>query len=135
MDPLLHRIEALPRAGTYAVTFVMPDGQQRSVVMHATGGTVEVPEASRLDGWPSGSSSYQAALASVAATHNARELAGTGRVLLQDVEGGWDVSLGNVILSATGPACVAHGDMELTRPALFTCATCGAAAIFAAQAV
>ena len=47
---------------------------------------------------------------------------------LQDVPGGWDVSLGNVVLDDAGrPVCTAHG--PLTESAdVFVCAECGARA-------
>jgi hypothetical protein len=131
VDPLLHRIEALPRRGAYAVTFVLPDGQERTVVTVTTDGQVSLPAANLVEGWAEGSDSFQAVLAAILAVGAAREISGAGRVLLLDVDGGWDVSIGNIILSESGqPACVSHGDLEPTRPGIFECPTCGAVALF-----
>ena len=92
---------------------------------------VDIPAANLLDGWPATSASFRAALAVVAAVHSARELAGAGRNLLLDLDGGWDVSIGNVVLSAAGePACVAHGAMAQTRPSVWTCPECGATGLY-----
>ncbi|MBV9594588.1 MAG: hypothetical protein JO147_12430 [Actinobacteria bacterium] len=133
MDPLLQRIDAQPRPGSYAVTFLMSDGQERSVVMRVEGDAVDVPAANLLDGWDPASESFRAALTAVAAAHRAREAAGTSRSLLLDVEGGWDVSIGNVVLGDNGrPTCVAHGEMGEPTPGRFECAECGAAATYGA---
>lgn len=135
MDPLLHRVEALPKRGSYAVTFVLPDGQERSVVAQSTGGEIALPAANLFDGWSADSASLRAALAAVAAVHEARVLAGAGRVLLLDTEGGWDVSIGNVMLSPGGrPMCVAHGDLAEAGDGFFECAACGASAMFGPDA-
>jgi hypothetical protein len=126
VDPLLQRVEALPRTGEYSVVLVMADGQERTVLIRVDAGEVLAP-AANLGDWAPTSTTYQAMTAAVRAMHDAREAAGRQRILLQDVEGGWDVTLGNVVLGASGqPACIAHGDLESSGATLFTCATCGA---------
>ena len=50
---------------------------------------------------------------------------------VRDVTGGWDVSLGNIVLSAQGvPSCVSHGDLETTDGVSFHCVGCGARGIY-----
>jgi hypothetical protein len=134
VDPLLKAVEALPREGSYTVTFVMPDGQERAIVTTAQAGKVVLPSANLPDGWNLDSPTFQAALAAINAVHQARELAGAGRVLLLDVEGGWDVSIGNVVLSTSGiPSCVGDGDMEQTAAGVWKCTVCGAGALLSAD--
>jgi hypothetical protein len=126
VDPLLQRVEALPREGEYAVVLVTADGQEQSVLMRVGAETVEAP-AANLGGWSTSSDTYRALTAAVRAVHEARAVAGRQRVLLQDIDGGWDVTLGNVILDQAGrPACIAHGELEPAGDAVFVCATCGA---------
>jgi hypothetical protein len=132
VDPLLQRIEASPRLGEYAVVLVMADGQEQTVLMQVADGGVGVP-AANLGGWSPSSDSYLGLMAAVRAVHDARSLAGAQRTLLQDVDGGWDVTLGNVILSASGqPACIAHGDLEPATLPRYVCSSCGAQAVFGA---
>ncbi|MGX7677421.1 hypothetical protein ACSMXN_00840 [Jatrophihabitans sp. DSM 45814] len=131
MDPLLSRIEALAEDGCYSLYFLVEGGQERNVVMCLRDGEAGVPGANLLPGWSPGSESFRAAVSAVRALHHAREVSGPDRVRLMDVEGGWDVSLGNVVLSAAGtPSCVAHGEMESVEAHLFRCAECGAQAIY-----
>jgi len=112
VDPLLQRIEALPREGEYSVVVLTADGQEQSVLMRVGPHSVEAP-AANLGSWPTSSSTYLALTGAVRAVHEARSLAGRQRMLLQDVDGGWDVTLGNVILDESGrPACIAHGELE-----------------------
>ena len=126
VDPLLQGIEASPRAGEYAVTLVMADGQPRSVLARVTGAAVEIP-AANLGGWAESARSYRAMVTAIAAVHEARTAAGAQRVLLQDIDGGWDVSLGNIVLGDAGqPVCIAHGDLEPRAGARYVCADCGA---------
>ena len=130
MDPLLRRIESLPDDGAYTVTFVLQDGQERGVVVRVTDGLPSVPAADLIPGWAADSDSFRATLAAVSAVHAARELAGPGRTRLSDVPGGWDVGLGNIVLSSTGlPTCVGHGDLEQRADGLYECSVCGALAI------
>src|SRR5450755_1127517 len=128
VDPLVQRIEALPKRGSFAVTLLIEDGQERIVVITvgAQGGAA-LPEANRPPGWNEDSPSGRSLLAAVAAFHEARTVVSAGRALLLDVDGGWDVSIGNVILSGDGrPECVAHGLMsEIDEH--FECEECGAA--------
>lgn len=133
MDPLLTRIEASPRAGEYAVTVALPDGSDRSLVMTVTDdGTVLLPAAAGVEGWPSDSASYRAVTEAVLAVDRARRVVPAG-VQLQDVPGGWDVTLGNVVLGGAGqPQCVAHGALEAGDGGRWQCPECGAAALFGA---
>jgi hypothetical protein len=49
---------------------------------------------------------------------------------LTDVDGGWDVMLGNVVLSADRtPECGAHGPMQADEAGEWRCAECGARAV------
>ena len=136
VDPLLHRIEAMPERGCYSVSFLLDGNHERSVVMKVVGTEAEVaevavPEANLLPGWSPASASFRAVLAAVAAVDAARTAVDGSGGLLRDVPGGWDVSVGNVVLDEAGrPACVAHGELELTQPATFVCPTCGAQALF-----
>jgi hypothetical protein len=129
VDPLLRRIEALSEDGYYAMSFLMRDGQERSIVMRVGDGEVDVPEANLVEGWAATSASFRAAVAAVRAVDQARNVVGPPTVSLRDVPGGWDVSLGNVTLSGTGqPVCVAHGELALTEFATYCCPNCGARA-------
>lgn len=127
----MRRVEALADDGAYAVTFVMPDNQERSVLMRVTKDTVSIPEANLIPGWASDSPSFKAVTAAIIAVHTARTLASAGRSQLLDLPGGWDVTLGNIVLSKAGhPNCVSHGDLEETEPAKYACPVCGAAALY-----
>ncbi len=131
VDPLVQRLEALPKRGSYAVTVVLDDGQERILVVTFVDGLPALPEANRPEGWAADSESARALLAAVMALHEARAIAGAGRAQLVDVDGGWDVSIGNVILAADGePRCVSHGEMS-AEVGVWTCPECGAAAMFA----
>lgn len=130
MDPLLTRIEASARAGEYAVTVALPDGSERALVMTVTDDDVHLPAAAGIEGWATGSASYRAVAEAVLAVDRARRIGPPG-VQLQDVPGGWDVTLGNVALGADGtPQCVAHGALEAAGDGRWACAECGAAAQF-----
>jgi hypothetical protein len=132
VDPLLRRIEALTVDGSYALSFLMDNGQERSMVISLGNGEVDVPEANLIEGWATSSESFQAAIAAVRAMDQARNVVGPGAAALRDVPGGWDVGLGNVTLSDAGqPVCVAHGELELTEPGTYRCPTCGAGALYA----
>lgn len=130
MDPLLSKIEALIEPGCYSLTFALPTGEDRAVVVRVRDGSEVLPPANAFTGWPSGSASFVAAMAVVRLLDEARRLAGPVRQRMVDIEGGWDVGLGNVVLSDAGPACVAHGAMEQTEPGIYRCPGCGAAAGF-----
>ncbi|MFL6161454.1 MAG: hypothetical protein ACJ74U_04425 [Jatrophihabitantaceae bacterium] len=128
VEPRLTKVEALAEAGCYTLTFALPTGEQRAVVARLRDGTTVLPVAA-IGGWSADSPSYAATLAAVAAVHAARELAGPAGRRLRDVAGGWDVSLGNVVLDAAGrPSCVTHGELAAEPDAVFRCAECGAVA-------
>src|SRR6266567_4688647 len=132
VDPLLRRIEALTIDGSYALSFLMDNGQERNMVITLGDDEVEVPEANLIEGWSRTSESFRAAVAAARAMDQARRVVGPGAAALRDVPGGWDVGLGNVTLSQAGqPVCVAHGELELTEPGTYRCPTCGAGALYA----
>ncbi len=127
VDPLLSKIEALTEPGCYSLTFTTGTGEDRAVVLRLRPGEDEVPGANLFPGWSP--RAFAAAVAAVRALHEAREIVGPRRPRLRDIEGGWDVGLGNVLLSADGvPSCVAHGGLESNDPGIYRCAVCGAAA-------
>lgn len=126
MDLVLQRIEALPGDGRYAVTLRRGDGSEQTAVVQVAGESVDIAEASLPPGWTR--DSFAAVAAAVLAVDAARRLAPSAAVL-HDVNGGWDVSLGNVALSAAGaPECAAHGVMG-EHNGLFVCPDCGARAV------
>lgn len=130
MDVALHRIEALPGSGRYAVTFRGSAGDQTSVV-GVDGDALTVAEANLPDGWRPGAAAYENLAAAVLAVHRARA-AGSPVPAVQDVDGGWDVALGNVVLEGDVPACTAHGSMQALGDNRFECADCGARAALSA---
>jgi hypothetical protein len=130
VEPLLTRIEALAERGAYLAVFALPDRQERSVVAKVAGDEVMVPTANLVPGWPTDSASFLAVTNALRSFDQARSAVGDAVPQLRDVEGGWDVGLGNVILDGAGvPACVAHGPMELVD-GIFQCAECEARALF-----
>lgn len=130
MDPRLTKIEALTEAGCYTVTVQLGTGQERSVVARVRDGEVALPAAA-VDGWSAASASYPATLAAVQAVHAARQLAEPPGRQLSDVVGGWDVSLGNVVLGPDDrPGCVTHGELAAEPGELYRCAECGAVALY-----
>jgi hypothetical protein len=136
MDPLLQKIEALAEPGCYSLTFTLPSGEDRSLVMRMRGDEPIVPAAGALEGWSPQSATFSATIAAVRALHSARQLTGPAKARLLDIEGGWDVGIGNVVLSATGlPSCVAHGELAAVEPGVFRCAECGAAARYESESV
>ena len=122
----LIRIEALPGEGRYAVAFQRADGSEQLAVIQLTDDGVEVAEASLPVGWSRDSEAFLRTAAAVAAFHEARQNAPAGPAL-RDIEGGWDVSLGNVTLVDGTPTCVAHGAMGKSGDQYF-CAECDARA-------
>jgi hypothetical protein len=125
---LLHRIEAQPRLGEYALTLRTADGHETTLIMTVDGASVTAPSATLPSDWGPGSESYEAAVAAVLAVDRARSIGPRGRFVV-DVDGGWDVSLGNVVMdSAGGLRCVADGPMEPSAADLYSCAVCGARA-------
>ena len=129
MDPLLSKIEALDEPGCYLLAFALDTGEQRELVIRMRGDEPIVPAANSFEGWTPGSRTVTATIAVVRALHQARQSSGAATGRLVDVEGGWDVGIGNVVLSAGGaPSCVAHGDLAPAGADVFQCETCGAAA-------
>jgi hypothetical protein len=123
----LIRIEALPGEGRYAVAFERADGSEQTAVMHMTADGLAVAEASLPAGWTRDSEAFAATEAAVAAFDTARRHAPAGPAL-RDVEGGWDVSLGNVVLGESGlPECTAHGAMT-AKGSEYLCPECYARA-------
>jgi hypothetical protein len=105
----LFRIEALPGDRRYAVSFERADGSEQTAVVHLGDDGVSVAEASLPAGWSRGSRAWQATAAAVTAFDEARRHAPAAPAL-RDVEGGWDVSLGNVVLGKTGVHCARRDD-------------------------
>jgi hypothetical protein len=128
---MVQRIEALAGNGRYAVTFQRDDRSEQTAVMQITGTEVTAAEASLPVGWTLDSEPFHALAEAVLAVDRAR---GTGpkTVALSDVDGGWDVMMGNVVLDGDrGPTCTAHGQMTLGANGIYGCAECGARAAYA----
>ena len=124
----LHRIEALAGAGRYAVTFQRPDTSEQTAVVQVGDDAVSAAEASLPDGWTRDSDAFAALADVLRGMERARSLGPTDAQLM-DVEGGWDVMMGNVILGEGGaPTCTAHGVMDVIGDGVFECAECGARA-------
>jgi hypothetical protein len=127
----VHRVEALAGSGRYAVTFQRPDNSEQSAVVQVSGDQVSAAEASLPDGWTRESNAFAALAEVLLAFERAREL-GPVAAQLVDVDGGWDVMMGNVVLGDSGqPTCTAHGAMEPGDEGVFECAECGARAGYA----
>jgi hypothetical protein len=130
VDAVLHAIQSLPGARRYAVTFRRADGSEQTAVVHLTPGGVDVAEAGLPTGWTRRSVAFAAIGDAVRAFDAARRHA-SPTATLHDVEGGWDVSLGNVMQGTDGaPTCTAHGPMP-EADGVFVCEECGARAAFA----
>jgi hypothetical protein len=124
---VLHRIEALPGEGRYAVTFRRSDAAEHTAIVQLDGDAAEVAEASLPPGLTRESAGFAAVVAAVRAFAGARGSTAAGPSL-RDVDGGWDVGLGNVVLGEDGePTCTAHGPMTCDGE-IYTCAECGAQA-------
>ena len=128
MEPLLKSVEALADPGCYALVFVLDTGEERSAVLRLRNGEAELPAANVATGWTEDTKSYAAVVSAVQALHEARALISAEPVALHDIDGGWDVGLGNVVLVDGTPSCVGHGPMAQTDPGIYRCETCGAAA-------
>lgn len=127
MDAVLHRIEALPGEGRYAVTFRRPDGGEQTAVAQIAAGGIDVAEASLPTGWTRDCERFEGTAEAVRAMDAARRLTSSSATL-REVDGGWDVGLGNVGLSPRGtPECTAHGAMA-ERRGVWVCAECDARA-------
>jgi hypothetical protein len=127
VDPRLNRIEALADPGCYSLTFELDGGGEQSVVARMRGPVAVLP-VNAFAGWAAGSPSFQAVAAVVQNLDAARELAAPSGPRLVDLDGGWDVGLGNVILRDGQPACVSHGPLELLEQTRYRCVVCGARA-------
>ncbi len=127
MSAQLHRIEALPGSGRYAVTFRRPDGSEQTATVSVGDGGIEVAEASLPTGWRTDDAEW-AAVAAALSTFDAARRIRPQAATLQDVPGGWDVSLGNVVLEGVTPTCTAHGALVDTA-GVWRCTECGAQAI------
>jgi hypothetical protein len=128
VDAVVHGIEALPGIGRYAVTFRRADGSEQTAVVHVTGTGIEVAEASLPTGWSRSSEVFRAVADAVLAVDAARTCAPA--VALRDVDGGWDVSLGNVVVGPSGmPVCSAHGELK-EEGGVYVCNNCAARAVF-----
>jgi ribosomal protein S27AE len=124
----LHRIEALAGDGRYAVTFTRADGSEQTAVVHVVGERVDVAESALPTGWTTDTDPFRATAQAVLAVHAARQTSDSGPEL-RDVDGGWDVMMGNVVLDADGrPECSGHGVMT-DEGERWVCAECGAAAL------
>ena len=126
---VLHRIEALAGHGRYAVTFQRADLSEQTAVVQLSGAKVTAAEASLPEGWTLDSDAYAAMAAAVLAFEQARGI-GPKAAALVDVDGGWDVMMGNVVLGDGGPTCTAHGAMAASG-GVYECAECGARAAYA----
>ena len=67
VDAVLHRLEALPGDGRYAVTFRRPDGSEQTAVAQLKGEDVEVAGASLPTDWSQDSDAWLAAADAVRA--------------------------------------------------------------------
>ena len=131
MDAALHRLEALPGTGRWAVTFRRGDGtEQTAVVQVGDADSVEVAEASLPADWTRSCAAWLAAADAVRALERSRVASAPSGAVLRDSDGGWDVSLGNVVLGPAGrPTCIAHGELSQSGDT-WTCGECGAVAQF-----
>jgi hypothetical protein len=133
VDPLLFKIEALTEPGCYSLTFALDSGEHRELVIRMRGEEPIVPAANSFEGWVPGSRMVTATIAVVRALHQARQGSGGAAGRLVDIDGGWDVGIGNVVLTDGVPACVTHGELAPAGEGLFRCETCGAAARYDRQ--
>ncbi|WP_375499136.1 hypothetical protein [uncultured Jatrophihabitans sp.] len=131
MDAVLHRLEALPGDGRWAVTFRRGDGSEQTAVVQITDAdTVDVAEASLPTDWTRSCDAWLAAADALRALERSRVASAPSGAVLRDPDGGWDVSLGNVVLGPNGrPACIAHGELTAAGDR-WTCPECGAVAVF-----
>ena len=124
---MLQRIEALPGNAGYAVTFVFGDGSEQSAAVRIADADIDVAEASLPATWRRDQVPFGSLRRAVLAVDAARQHRPAGKTL-SDVDGGWDVALGNVVLDSAGPRCTAHGAM-IKADGLYECSECGARAL------
>jgi hypothetical protein len=131
VDSVLHRIEALPGSGRYAITFTFGAGVEQSAVAQVSDGQIVIAPASLPPDWQNGSAAYEGLVAVLLAFDRTRHLANAPAELL-DVDGGWDVMIGNVVLDGGVVTCASHGPMALHGD-IWVCEdpNCGARAIYA----
>jgi hypothetical protein len=130
VDAALHRVEALPGEGRFVVTFRRRDGGEQDAVVELRDADVRIAESSLPAGWGVGTPALDAVIGTVRALDAARRLVPTASSL-RDVDGGWDVGLGNVVLDADGiPRCTAHGPLQADGDT-WACEECGARAVLA----
>jgi hypothetical protein len=128
VDAALHRIEALAGEGRHAVTFRRADGSEQAAVVHVTDGGLDVAAASLPPGCQPGSPEFAALVDAVSAFERARRQFPVAAAL-RDIAGGWDVSMGNVVLAVDGrPTCTAHGEMA-EQDGVWVCGVCAARAL------
>ena len=131
MDVGLHGIEALPGLGRYSITFRGAGGAEQTAVAQLNDSSLDIAPASLPRGWEAGSEQHQLLHAAITALEIARH-SSNAPAQLQDVDGGWDVMIGNVVLAAGNiVTCAAHGVMRMVDE-VWTCPECGARAAFAA---
>ncbi|SHF48424.1 hypothetical protein SAMN05443575_0064 [Jatrophihabitans endophyticus] len=131
VDAVLHRIEALPGEGRYAVTFRRHDGVEQTAVAQVGATDVEIAESALPVGWTRDSTAARATAEAVTALDAARRLADPSGATLRDVDGGWDVGLGNIVLDTAGtPRCTAHGPLADEGDGAWACPECGARALY-----
>jgi hypothetical protein len=132
VDSALHRIEALAGVGRYSVTFRSGAGVEQSAVAHVVEDRVELAPAGLPPDWQAGGPAFEMVVAALVAVDRARRTAHAPAELI-DVEGGWDVMIGNVVLDQGVVTCAAHGAMTLQKSGVWHCEdpNCGAQAIFA----
>ena len=105
---------------------------EQTAVVHLVESTLDAAEASLPDGWTRSSSAFAALTDAVRAVDAARG-SGPPVAALVDVDGGWDVMMGNVVLGADGvPSCTAHGSMTARGGGSYECEDCGARALYGA---
>jgi hypothetical protein len=127
VDAELQRIAALPGSGRYELAFRFGDGSFGTAVVEVGATGIRAAPASLPPAWHPGSVALAAVSEAVLALHRARTRA-TALPTLRDVPGGWDVSIGNVVLTDGVPHCLAHGPMAVAGD-VFACEICGARAV------
>jgi hypothetical protein len=130
VDEVLHRIEALPGDGRFAICFRGAAGTEHVTVAQLRAGELDIAPATLPAGWEPGGEAYGLLVDVVNALDRARR-PGTAQAQLFDVPGGWDVMIGNVVLErGETVACAAHGPMQ-NQDGIWMCLECGAKAAFA----
>jgi len=123
----------MPGGGRYSVTFQTSSGAEHSIVAQVTRDDVTIATSTLPSDWQADGPAHAQLVLALLAVDRARGLAQAPAELL-DVDGGWDVMIGNVLLEAGVVTCAAHGPMELDG-SVWRCLepNCGAQALYAAQ--